>query len=188
MAVSLSNPPRWAFRAGSILLSVATVIAALLSLMALLTPISLSNTIKNSHKILWSFQEANREIDAYRRRTGELPDSMELSRWKYAAAPGAYQVSIIDPDLNDLTKCCIEAVNALGMAPKQSYLLEVWRGEWSEYYAPWLGKSTLLFDPNEYAATGNLYSDIALSLILTAGLAYGARRMWRASLRSESAT
>ena len=88
MVVSFTGLPRWAMRVGSLLLCCATAIAALFSLLALLMPFNLNHTIENSRQIMWSFQSANIEIEAYRKRTGKLPNSQEMSQWKNASTKG----------------------------------------------------------------------------------------------------
>jgi hypothetical protein len=172
-AMSTFTLPRWAYRVASFLLGGLAVAAAGGLAFTVVMPFSLQHTLDNSRQILSSFQTASRAIDTYRARAGVLPDHLAFGR-----LGGAYEVNLLDPASSDFSKCCADAVRALGVPPKQSYVLEVWRGEWIEYYAPWSGKSTLTLDPNDFAVTGNLYGDIAAMLIFTAFFTYGARRAW----------
>ena len=167
-------------RLGAVVLGCATAVSALISLYTITMPLELGETIAHSRQILASFKAADLEITKYRARTGKLPSFDALKPYR----AGSYDVTVVDPSLNSYVECCKEAVQALGMPPRSSYLLEVWRGQWSEYYAPWSGRSTLAFDKNEYAATGSLLLDAVLAASATLALAYGTLWFWRARERT----
>ncbi|OUR97526.1 hypothetical protein A9Q81_12640 [Gammaproteobacteria bacterium 42_54_T18] len=50
-------------------------------------------------------------------------------------------------------------------------LLEVWRGEWSEFYASWARKNTLTFDVADYYITGSWWAD-TIATIVFSGLTF----------------
>ena len=176
----MSPAKRMGLRGSALVLGGATVLSALLCLYAVVMPLTIGETIAHSNDIQNAFIAANRSISAYRARTGRFPDHDQIS----TASGNNYQVNVIDPAINSFDQCCRDATRQLGTPPRGSYLLEVWRGEWSEYYAPWSGRSTLTFDRNDYAVTGSLVGDVVLSVALLIGLAFGTVRVWRASAAS----
>lgn len=174
---------RWMFRLGALLCGLGTVFAVLLLFAAVSIPLTIGSTIQHSRQILQSFEAAEKIIAAYQARTGKL----DVPQLNALVEKDGYTVQVIDPELNNYDTCCQEAVAALGKPPRGSYLLEVWRGEWSEYYAPWSGRSTLTFDPDDYSTTGSLYLDVALAALIAVFLAYATIRLWKAG-RSSSET
>lgn len=55
-----------------------------------------------------------------------------------------------------------EAVELFGKPPKDSFLLMKWRGEWMEYYASWVNRTSLQFDESKYFFLGNKYAQALL--------------------------
>lgn len=150
----------------------------LFSLLTIAMPLSLDSTLQSSHTIETKFHRVSAFVDVYRRQNGQYPSIAEIERWSDRQGLGAYFVTVIDPSINDMQTCCDDAPKTLGIPPKGSYLLSIWRGEWNEYYAPWSGKSTLTFDKNDYAFSGNLYLDIAIACLSTIALAIAAISVW----------
>jgi hypothetical protein len=173
----MSPTARSGLRGTAVALGCATVLSAVLCLYAFTMPLMLGDTIAHSREILTAFKAADRKITAYRSLTGRLPSPNQI----VADLDSVYHITIIDPATISSENCCPDAIRSLGVSPRGSYLLEVWRGEWSEYYAPWSGRSTLTFDPDDYAVTGNLIGDIVLSIVLFLALSFGTLRVWRAS-------
>ena len=168
----------------SLLIGCATFVAGLFALTAVLMPVNIKSTIQNSSEILETFKIADREVLRFREGSGSFPDTSTLNRLLDREGHGSYFVIVIDPSLNDFTICCEEGVRTLGTPPSNSYMLQAWGGEWSEYYASWSGKNTLIFDPDAYSATGNLYLDAVVACMITLAFAVGTVRLWKAS-RSE---
>ncbi len=178
MQMALVTRTGWPLKLLALLIGVGTALAALTTFAIALSPVGIESTIEHSRQILKSFQEADRQIIVYRRRTGKFPDPSAMDRLHEQMGRESYLVTIIEPQLNDYRQCCKEAVDILGDPPKGSYLLQIWRGDWAEYYAPWSGKSTLTFKPGDYSITGSLYLDAALAALITLAMAYAARRFW----------
>jgi hypothetical protein len=149
------------------LLAVAGIVAGFATIEAARSMVP--KTISFSRDIAKEFIDTNKYVEAYRNKTGHLPN-LE-----------GHPVFIVDMKAEQGLPSLQEAISLLGSPPAGSYMLEMWRGEWSEYYAPWSGRSTLSFDPSDYSYSGNLWLDAVIVWLITALFAFGAIWSWRRS-------
>jgi hypothetical protein len=146
------------------LMSIAGIVAGLATIEAARSIVP--RTISFSREIESNFIETNKYVEAYRQRTGHLPN--------LEGRP----VFIVDMKAEQGTAALQEATSRLGSPPSGSYMLEMWRGEWPEYYAPWSGRSTLSFDASDYSYSGNLWLDTMIIWVITGVFAFGAIWSW----------
>jgi hypothetical protein len=155
------------------------LVAVFVALLGLtLSPISTRHTIENARKIELAFHRAIPFVEAHRRASGAFPSDDELARLSEQEGT-FYHVEVVAPKYDSWDECCREAVKNVGMPPKGGYILQVWRGEWFEYYAPWPGKSTLTFNANDFALSGNVYVDLLLETSVALALSFITLRLWR---------
>lgn len=121
------------------------------------------------------FAEAAQFVEGFERTQGRLPRPSEFADWGARQPRLRYQVG--DPPR--------ELVQQLGEPAAPTYSLSLWRGEWNEYYAPWLRRSTVEpWDLQWYLAT--YFSVSIVFFALGAGMLLFAYLLWsgRAGRRS----
>jgi hypothetical protein len=143
--------------------------------------------IQNSREIENSFDKANAYIESFRKDHGRLPKWAEFDAWKKTQPDSLYGVrsitllgvpGVVHVSEGSACRYPPEAIKIFGPAPADSYLLDYWRGESSEYFASWAGKNTLIWDHGPYFVTGNSWLDTAAATGIAAMLIFCAVKLW----------
>lgn len=71
-----------------------------------------------------------------------------------------------------------EALNKFGAAPDGSFLLVYFSGEWEEYYASWVNRTSLEFNQSKYYALGSKYADGAALMVIALVLLVAGCKTW----------
>ena len=111
------------------------LIAALFLLVVLGEENWAKRTIESSRKIDNGFRDAAIYIDSFRQGHGRLPNNDEFSLWASRFPDGVDSPRYFQVDRADVLSD--EVIKKFGLAPKDSYYISYWRGEWMEYYAAW---------------------------------------------------
>mgnify|MGYP001481658322 CR=1 FL=1 len=133
-------------------------------------------TIEHSRELERSFQTASQYVTTFSRGRGRLPTAQEFETWADTFPPTPYtspngmrlQVDSF-PD---------EALKQFGPAPEKSFLLVYWRGEWYEYYASWVNRTSLHFDQSKYYALGSQLADGSVLIVIALVALIGGRKVW----------
>ena len=130
----------------------------------------LEQTIEHSKVIERKFKVATSYINTYKLKTGRLPSSKEFKIWT-SSLPSEPYASSSPKDIDfQIGQYSEDITKQFGQAPKDSYLLIYWRGEWDEYYASWADKTSLEFDESKYYMFGSKYLEgtvVVLIALLT---------------------
>jgi hypothetical protein len=127
------------------------------------------------------FQRAATYVEERREATGSLPDTATMQAWSNNHADG-YEVDIVSWYISS------HELSIVGKPRPGCHLLELWRSEWFEYYNLCTGKSSLIFDPEKYAFSGNLRLDVVLFSFTALGFACLAWLLWGRRSGSNLAT
>lgn len=125
---------------------------AIFGLFSVVVMVSLPHEIKRNVTLANSFTTAASWIDDFIDSNGRMPNSTEYEAWasvKPKYVYGIQSINIINPASSGSFK---EAIDSFGSPPSSStsYILAIWTGEWNEYYASWVKKSTLDNSPRYY--------------------------------------
>lgn len=122
---------------------VASILFAIFAVIYLVAGFSLiPHTIKNGDSINREFRFAATWVDDFMKLQGHLPTHGEFSAW-------AEQQSTQHKWLGEMTlltaqqKTPYEVTKVFGKIPASGYILQVWRGEWFEYFSSWKYNSTV---------------------------------------------
>jgi hypothetical protein len=134
------------------------IIALLLGLLSIFSSGTIvKRTVEHSRVLEQVFKEASHYVNTYKLKFGRLPTDQEFEVWasSFKSRPkshlDAMRIQAAPfPEDSSITK-------QFGQAPKDSYLLIYWRGEWNEYYASWVDKTTLQLDESKYYLFGSKY-------------------------------
>lgn len=99
-------------------------------------------TIENGQTIDREFRVAATWIDGFKKTKGHLPKQEEFEHWAKPQAVNHRWVSEMRL-LTSPLEVPGEVTKMFGQLPAGGYILRVWRGEWSEYYSPWMRTSTV---------------------------------------------
>lgn len=152
-------------------------IAVFLSLLLLVfNPIfvadMVNDTVKKSHQIESVLLEGVSYVEEFREKNMRLPTNEEYKAWASTQETiGSYSIGdtfIIthQGDINYKLNDPVIQKKGLGAAPTNSYLIGMWRGEWSEYYVSWTQSSTLFLNSADYYIVGSPIKDFLLLLVL----------------------
>lgn len=144
----------------------ASCVLGILSLLLFSFPFiddGVDRTIKHSIVIEDCFSDATKFLNAFMKDQGRLPTELEFSKWTHAQPNNAPSNSFTL--LTEKNTFPQEITERFGSPPDGGYVVEYWRGEWSEYYASWSNKSTLIFDVSEYYITGSKILDSSILCI-----------------------
>ena len=108
-----------------------------------LTYSSLDRTIEKNWQIESAFKTAKKFTDQFIEINQRLPTASEF---KLRPKP---DLDSYDQNMN-LNTAAEPFPERLGPENPNSYYLSLWRGEWTEFYAAWNDKSTLIFDQDDY--------------------------------------
>ena len=152
-------------------------------LYALIVDNSMARTIEHSRLIEASFWKAVTFIEIQEKEKGRLPTSSEFEKWasKYPRRPYTPNgIRFIDSEFPK------DAIKEFGDPPSGSYLLAYWRGEWEEYFASWVQKSTLIFDPKRYHMLGSKIADSAVVVLICVLFLFLAVKLWPKKFRMDT--
>lgn len=154
---------RTIFGTGSAAFSVILVVVGVLYLAGgfLLIP----HTIENGRAINKSFSVASSWIDSFAQRTGRLPTQQEFNVWAVSQPEQVYGVKNLKPIVS-ASEFPRQVVESFGQPSTGSYVLELWRGEWFEYFASWARASTVDDTRGLYGSTAAISA-----LLIAIGLA-----------------
>lgn len=122
------------------------------------------------------FAQAARYVGDFSKTNGTLPSQSEFTAWADAqptSEPNAYAVQHVSYQLGIPPK----ELHYLGTPSTPTYYLEIWRGEWSEYFAPWVGRSTIEPSGIRWYLETRFYIG-AVCLLLAIGLLFLCRKLW----------
>lgn len=140
----------------------------------------IEETIQHNRLIDASFRRAAEFIEGFRQEHSRLPEQAEFEQWAAGQPASVYSPRYIELHAANFPQ---EAVDLFGVPPDGGYLLSTWRGEWTEYYASWTGKSSLTFDPSAYYVVGGPVYDATAVIVVFLALAFAAVRLWTSHRR-----
>ncbi len=161
------------------LASLALCVGTIASLIALLFALGpgVAETVEHSKELARTFNVAGEYVTSFKRQFGRLPSSQEFEKWAssfpsrpYSSPNGMTLES--PPFLNE------ELTKQFGTPPEGSYLLVYWRGEWYEYYAGWVNRTSLELDESKYYALGNKLLDAGAVFVFAVLALYCGYRIW----------
>lgn len=139
---------------------------------------SVNETIANSRKIEQRLIKASNFVEGFKHENKRLPTETEFVDWEKSHATNGYSQGemFIETNLANITSRLDNPNDVqskdFGAPPDGSYIIELWRGEWLEYYISWHGETTLELNPKTYYSFGSALRDfiflIFLFLIFTA--------------------
>lgn len=123
------------------LLVIGAGLAALLAVVFGLQIAQMPHTVENGKAIDEAFRVSAAFIDQFHEKNGRVPSQAEFSAWKNEGPShihGTQNIELIAPE-----QIPEHLVRQFGPGSSERYALSVWRGEWNEYYAPWVQASTV---------------------------------------------
>jgi len=131
-------------------------------------------TISNNYKIEASFKKAVSFVEDFKSENSRLPANEEFELWTERQSSQVYSprgMSILtNPERIKLRLYDpydgFDRTEDFGEPPEGSYIIILWRGEWSEYYISWKDTTTLNFDPRDYYMFGNARNDFLFFIFL----------------------
>jgi hypothetical protein len=132
-------------------------------------------TIKHSKEVNAQFLELKNFAIEFRERTGQLPNTDQVSEWYYAKYlpsekyvanhSGLVGFSVDPPNCGEHLQVPSRSTDG------KSFCLSHWRGEWFEYFASWSNQSSMSFSPSAYFVTGTEFGEgIVFGAILLGSL------------------
>ena len=127
-------------RLARIVLEIAALLAALLTALiaaALVFSIGVvPHTVANGSEIEAAFLRAEEFVGQSIKATGRVPTKSDFHEWR--SGKGKWVPSI---ELAKYSTSNFELRSRFGELPPDTYVLSVWRGEWSEYYVQGKGST-----------------------------------------------
>lgn len=135
-----------------------------------------SQTVEHSKELAQTFQVAASYVTSFKQKTGRLPSNQEFETWAASFPSRPYSSPYgmrleLPPFPNDV-------VEQFGAPPNDAFLLTYWRGEWEEYYASWVNRTSMQLDKSAYYLLGSKFADGALLIAIALAALLGARRLW----------
>lgn len=145
---------------------------------------SVEYSVAKSREIDRRFRLAAASITAFERDHGRLPSPAEFHAVFPQGDDQVFFIRLAEPGSDQ----CDEASGTYSRLRGRDYVLSVWRGEWTECYAPSKGMSTLSLNPADYTMLGSVARD--QSSFAAAGIAclLLAMLLWRRWGRSANNT
>ena len=166
------------------MIAASAVLLALLAVVWLLSSAGVDKTIRHAREIERSFALASSFVERFKEARGHLPSEAEFSAWADARPDGAHGAKGMRL-LIAQRQFPAEVINRFGPSPPGGYIVEMWRGEWFEYFASWADASTLEFDARKFYFSGSALIDGLAILLLSIVLGVVSRRLWpRPTLRA----
>jgi hypothetical protein len=137
-----------------------------------------ANTINNSRKIETVLSAGKHFVDSWALEYGRLPTADEFKAWssKQQQLPGLYDPRELIFKTDNFPD---DVIKKFGPPHPGSYLLSLWRGEWDEYYASWMERTSLVFQKSAYFVSGSALSDSAILAVAGICFLFAGRWLWR---------
>jgi hypothetical protein len=162
--------------------SVLAVIVAIFVGLVMAIPNSADDSVRANRTIRRQFQQAALSIDSVRDRTGHLPAPENATRLPGWPDPPAAVFLLA----SDQASIC-ERPALFSDLPKTSYVLGVprnnWSEDWTDCYEPRTGRTSLSFDPGDYAQFGSVAADEAAGFLFICFLLALSAGLWRVGRR-----
>ncbi|WP_319240189.1 hypothetical protein [uncultured Propionivibrio sp.] len=146
-----------------------------------------SKTIQHSHEIEYLFSLASAFVEGFEKTNGHLPSQSEFRAWADTLPDMAYSAKGMYL-LTSQSQFPDEVIKRFGPSPQDGYIIELWRGEWFEYFSSWAKASTLEFDATKFYFSGSAVIDGLAILALGVAIGYISRFLWPRSTRHSSGT
>ncbi len=144
-------------------------------------------TIQHAHEIEKSFALASVFVEGFKKTNGHLPTESEFTAWADTQPDRAYSAKGMRL-LTSQNQFPHEVTERFGSPPQGGYIIEMWRGEWFEYFASWANASTLEFDATKFYFSGNAIVDGLVILALGIVVGFISRSLWPRPTRHSSGT
>jgi hypothetical protein len=146
------------FRKAVAFISAAIALFSALIAIIILTSSTVEDTIKHSHEISKSFLLASDFVERFKAEHGQLPNEKEFSQWAATQPSKGYSARNMQI-VTSAQQFPAEVIDKFGVPPGSGYIIELWRGEWNEYFVSWHSASTLEFDRSKYYFLGSAVAD-----------------------------
>ena len=144
-------------------------------------------TVQHAHEIEKSFALASVFVEGSKKTNGHLPTESEFTAWANTQPDRAYSAKGMHL-LTSQNQFPHEVTERFGSSPQDGYIIEMWRGEWFEYFASWANASTLEFDARKFYFSGNSFVDGLVILVLGIVAGFISRFLWPRPTRHSSGT
>lgn len=134
-------------------------------------------TIQHAHEIEKSFFLAAAFVEGFKKAHDHMPTESEFTAWANTQPDRPYSAK----DMRLLTSQSQfpdEVIKRFGPSPQDGYIIEMWRGEWFEYFVSWANASTLEFDAKKFYFSGSAITDGLVILLFSIVLGFVSRRLW----------
>ncbi len=146
-----------------------------------------ANTVQHAHEIEKSFTLVSVFVESFKKTNGHLPTESEFTVWADTQPDRANSAKGMHL-LTSQSQFPHEVIERFGSPPQNGYIIEMWRGEWYEYFASWANTSTLEFDAKKFYFSGNAVVDGLVLLTLGIVVGFVSRFLWpRLTWRSTGA-
>ena len=145
------------------------------------------STVQHAHEIEKSFALASVFVEGFKKTNGQLPTESEFTAWTDTQPDRAYSAKGMHL-LTVQSQFPHEVIERFGSAPHDGYIIEMWRGEWFEYFASWANASTLEFDAKKFYFSGSPIVDGLAILALSIAVGFIGRFLWRRPTRHSTRT
>lgn len=144
-------------------------------------------TVQHAHEIEKSFSLASAFVEDFKKTHGHLPTESEFTAWAGTQPDRAYSAKGMHL-LTSQSQFPDEVIKRFGSSPQDGYIIEMWRGEWFEYFASWAKASTLELDAKKFYFSGSSIVDGLLILALGVVVGFISRLLWPRPTRHSSGT
>ena len=136
----------------------------LAALLVLVGDQSVGRSLMKSQKIEGIFGFAAGKVEDFYGENRRYPTSLEFEAWRDELSEFGMHGKNLGIQTQNFPA---EVIREFGEPTEDSFVLRVWRGEWTEFYSSWKRSSTLPKTKSEYYWLGNMYSDLGLSLFVS---------------------
>ena len=159
----------------SLLLAAVAALAILFATTALRSTWSIDATIAHNREVEAAFGQAVEYVNTFRKNNGRLPSAAEFKTWNSTYPSRPYTPNGMWLEVAPFQA---QAIERFGRPSGDAYLLVYWMGEWEEFYASWVGRSSLNFDPAAYSILGSNFADGTAAIAIGILSLLAAWRMW----------
>jgi hypothetical protein len=169
---------------GALIFAASSVLLALVAIIWGLSAGGVEHTVQHAREIENSFSLASGFVEGFKKTHGHLPSEAEFTGWADTQPDKAYSAKGMRL-LTSQSQFPNEVLEKFGSSPQGGYIIEMWRGEWFEYFVSWANASTLEFDAKKFYFSGNAIGDGLAILALSIVVGFIGRSLWpRPTLRS----
>lgn len=144
-------------------------------------------TVQHAHEIEKSFSLASAFVESFKRTNGHLPTESEFAAWADTQPARVHSAKGMRL-LTSQSRFPDEVIKRFGSSPKDGYIIEMWRGEWFEYFVSWTNASTLEFDAKEFYFSGSAITDGLLVMALGIMVGFISYLLWPRPTRHSNGT